>query len=255
MTRGDGRGGEVGPAPTGLAGGAGAGFRPRSRGRTGTSLGEMGCGRIPIPTPEDLEWAHQEFLRREPRDLFYRAASYLLHVAGSKARGEAPFSRAEAVALLLFVWNQAVYWRDPLRRGRDLEALEDLLHRHRPLLEGLRSRDIASLRDEDRDVVEGLFREFAAALGPVGAAKALHLLAPDLFPLWDTSIAKAYGFGLPHAPEKDARRYWGFMRCMAALCRQVRDRYGDRLPDFARDHLLKALDEWNYTRFTRGSRE
>jgi hypothetical protein len=48
---------------------------------------------------------------------------------------------------------------------------------------------IASLTDTDEQPLLAVFPGFEAALGPVGAAKALHLLAPRFMPLWDRSIA------------------------------------------------------------------
>jgi hypothetical protein len=38
-----------------------------------------------------------------------------------------------------------------------------------------------------------LFGLFRAECGPVGAGKALHVLAPNFFPLWDNAIAESYG--------------------------------------------------------------
>lgn len=45
----------------------------------------------------------------------------------------------------------------------------------------------------DEATVKGVFKSFEKVLGPVGATKCLHLLAPRFFPLWDRAIAEAYG--------------------------------------------------------------
>jgi hypothetical protein len=44
-------------------------------------------------------------------------------------------------------------------------------------------RSIESLAAEDEQPVMRVFSDFEALLGPVGAAKALHVLAPRFFPL------------------------------------------------------------------------
>lgn len=44
-----------------------------------------------------------------------------------------------------------------------------------------------SVRPNEETTICDLFRDFEQ-LGPVGAAKALHLLAPNVFPLWDRAV-------------------------------------------------------------------
>ncbi len=78
----------------------------------------------------------------------------------------------------------------------------------------------------------------------MGAAKALHLLAPRFFPLWDRAIAKAYGLPLGERG-KNAARYHRFM---AIAKRQCEDLGGERAVG---QNLLKALDEYNYCRYTK----
>ena len=56
-----------------------------------------------------------------------------------------------------------------------------------------------------------MFQDFEEILGPVGAAKALHLLAPEFFPLWDRAIASAYGVPLRKVG-RNAEQYLAFIR-------------------------------------------
>jgi hypothetical protein len=82
-------------------------------------------------------------------------------------------------------------------------------------------------------------------LGPVGAAKALHLLAPAFFPLWDRRIAKAYGVALD-GPGTKTDHYWHFALVIARKqCRELR---GQGFAGFA----LKAIDEYNCCKHVRG---
>jgi hypothetical protein len=98
----------------------------------------------------------------------------------------------------------------------------------------------ASSEDAARDV----FASFDALLGPVGAAKALHLLAPRFFPLWDTKIANAYGFRPRRGRSADS--YLDFMELVQVQCGRLG---GEKA--MGRD-ALRALDEFNYCRYTKG---
>lgn len=201
-----------------------------------------------LPSPEELELAHQKFLDHEPRDLFYRAARWLLKETG---RGNNALTTAEVIALFLFMWNGAVYQRRPSKRREHLNALEKLLEKYGEILAFFKDRVICEMEEADYSTIKGLFMDFANSLGPVGTAKVLHILAPQFFPLWDNAIARAYGLRLRHQPRSDAQSYWKFMRVTQFQCRELSKKYGSRLPSFFRENPLKTLDEWNYAKFTK----
>src|SRR5216683_328566 len=129
-------------------------------------------------------------------DLFYRAA---LILAAASYEPHPQLDLAESLALLLQTWNKDFYTRY-LRRSfdqSDFKAIRKILKLHATELEGFRFRGLDSLKADDEAVVGRLFGNFELVLGPVGTAKALHLLAPQFFPLWDRQIAKAaYGIYL-----------------------------------------------------------
>ena len=192
------------------------------------------------PTLADLEAARQMFEAVEPRDLFYRLSMQLMKDAMA---GVGPFSRAEALAVLLQTWNRSYYQR--LRRPFDaahFAAIEGLLAGNGPFLAAVDGRTIESLNAADESSVRGLFAQFEAVLGPTGASKALHLLACRFFPLWDGAIAaRAYGLYA-----RDDRDYW---RLVSAAAAQVRDLGGEEVVG---RNPLKAIDEYNYCRYTLG---
>jgi hypothetical protein len=83
-------------------------------------------------------------------------------------------------------------------------------------------------------------------LGPVGAAKALGLLSPRVFPLWDTAIGDAYigyRWALDKAPPEHYRKFvvYCIEQCTAAV---NEEQFGPA--------LLKTLDEWNFCVWTKG---
>lgn len=196
----------------------------------------------PAPTPScaELDLAHDVYLAREPRDLFYRVALQLLESAHA---GEGEVSPAEALAVLLTVWNVQYYRMRPAEKLSLVADLETLLEHHRSELDTYRHRTVDSLGAAEREGVEGLFESFREVLGPVGAAKALHLLAPGFFALWDQAIRSAYGVA-SNDPARHADCYSRFMeitRQQAAACGG--EAALGRNP-------VKALDEYNYCRFT-----
>lgn len=190
------------------------------------------------PTLVDLRNAREVFEAVEPRDLFYQLSLYLIDEAEA---GRGPFSRAEALAVLLQTWNHSYYQR--LRIPFDAAhfvAIESLLADHEQLLAGFAKRSIASLTPVDEDTIRALYREFEAVLGQTGASKALHILAPRFFPLWDGPIA-AVAYGLY---ARDDRDYW---RLVCATNDQVEAMGGETALG---RNPVKAIDEYNYCRYT-----
>lgn len=191
-------------------------------------------------TLTDLRWARETFERAEPRNLFYRLATMVMDL------GEVPgaaFSRAEGLAVLLQTWNEGYYRR--LRHQFDaahFAAIERLLSEFEPELAVCRGRSIETLEAANETTSRQLFHTFEGVLGQTGAAKALHLLAPRFFPLWDAAIAvQAYGLY-----RRDDIDYWQLMR---STHRQVVGFGGEAALG---RNALKAIDEYNYCRYTLG---
>ena len=192
-----------------------------------------------LPTWEQLERSRTLYLEYEPRDLFYRTATELVALA---LDGKTHLSVAETLAVLLQTWNAPYYRFHPFDAER-FSALETVLSSQRSALDGFRSRTIATMTTGESQIVAYLFAAFEFVLGPVGAAKALHLLAPEFFPLWDRQIAKAYRINL-HAPGTNAT---DFVRFMTIVVKQV----AQLVYDGPCVDLLKRMDEYNYCRFTK----
>ena len=149
---------------------------------------------FPKPSAADLKNARQAFEDNEPRDLFYRAATELVGLAYASRSSE--LSLSEALAVLLQTWNQSFYrFRGGFKRS-DLDGLDGLLNNFGARLSAYRERSIDSLVESDKEGISSLFQAFEPVLGPVGTAKALHLLAPQFFAIWDRAIAASYRLAL-----------------------------------------------------------
>jgi len=78
---------------------------------------------------------------------------------------------------------------------------------------------------------------------PVAVAKALHLLAPNFFPLWDDKIARAYGCYYNDRPEE---KYVSFCKITKAMVDELK-RCINR-PDKT---IIKLIDEYNYSKYAK----
>jgi hypothetical protein len=189
-----------------------------------------------LPSDDDVLAKRSIYAAEEPRDLAYRVARFLIDHDRSD---RSDFSAGDGVALLLMSWNDAFF---RFRPGpvRTLAAdLDRLILRHQDQLEELKVRSIVSYVEAvERAALETLYRQFLALLWPVGTAKAMHVLAPGFFPIWDTAIARAFRLPLS-PPELSVNSYFGLMR----IAQRFAARSG--LPD-----PLKALGEWAYVTFT-----
>lgn len=189
-----------------------------------------------MPMASQIARARRLYQKSESRDLFYHVATELIRLGLSK---ETRVTIPEALAVLLQTWN-ASYYRFRGKFGdRDFERLDSLWRQEKPTLLVFRTKLITRYRlERDGTEVARIFSVFDGAVGRVGAAKALHLLAPRYFPIWDTKIAAAYHVAMSH----EGIGYCQFME----ICRQQVERLGSS----SEADPLKALDEFNYVRFT-----
>lgn len=191
---------------------------------------------LDLPSDDAVQAKRKVYAAAEPRDLAYKVARRLIE----QARGSgSEFSAGDGVAILLMSWNAGFY---RFRPGpvRTLAAdLDRLITTHRHQFDEFRARSIATYDEAtERKAVESLYREFLAILWPVGTAKALHVLAPSFFPIWDTAIAGGFRLTLS-PPERSVESYLDLMRIARSFAT------GSRLAD-----PLKAFDEWAYVTFT-----
>lgn len=191
-----------------------------------------------IITLAQIKKARLIFLRNEPRDLFYHAATELIKLSIKK---KTTLSVAEALAVLLQTWNSAYYRFHCKFDIRHFEKIENLYRQFGKSLITYRPRKIDSLVESDKPIVSDIFREFENVLGAVGASKTLHLLAPNFFPLWDNAIAGHYKTRIGKQGSNN-ERYWRFMNIARLQFLRLNGKCGD---------ILKRIDEYNYCKFTR----
>lgn len=192
-------------------------------------------------TIDDINRAHQIFLQNEPRDLFYRTAIYLIELSLNQ---NGNLTLAEAISVLLQTWNKS-YYRFRKFDTNHFNQIEQLVQDNCAHVLNFRNRIISTLSQNDDVTISNIFNSFENILGPVGSAKALHLLAPSFFPIWDRPIAIAYNQALTNVGTNN-NKYINFMHCQKEQCLNL----PDELPDGI--SILKAIDEYNYCHFSKG---
>jgi len=199
-----------------------------------------------IPSPEEFRKGCEEFEKHEKRDAMYKVATFLVSHFWGK-----PSDMANGLGVLLLTWNQAFYRYGIFNFDKLEKAIIDNLQK----IESFRNRNIFSLSPSDENDIKDLFAIFLKALqidargstrtrgrrSPVAVAKALHLLAPNFFPLWDNKIARAYGYSYKNNP---AEKYFSFCLKMKEMAEKIQD----CLPNPDDRSILKRIDEYNYSK-------
>lgn len=196
--------------------------------------------------PKTVIAGSNAFRAREKRDAIYKVSTFLVENFWGN-----PPQMADSLGVLLLIWNNALY-----RYGLfDYFALENTLRENMSTLTCFRNRNILTFKEGDKRTIESLFVDFLNALkisegklkgrqSPVSVAKALHLLAPNFFPLWDDKIAKAYRC---HYSADPGGKYVAFM----AISKNMVECLRGRVPVPPPSTILKVIDEYNYAKFTK----
>ncbi len=199
-----------------------------------------------IPNKEEFMKGVTEFEKHEKRDAMYRVATFLLKHFWGK-----PSDMADGLGVLLLTWNQAFY-----RYGSfDFDELEKCIKENLDKINNFRNRDLLELKESEEVVIQDLFNEFLEALkissgkmkgkkSPVSVSKALHLLAPNFFPLWDDKISKAYKCYYNVNP---AKKYIQFCKLTREIIIKLKSHVNRRDKS-----MLKLVDQYNYSKYTKG---
>ncbi len=109
---------------------------------------------------------------------------------------------AKGILLLLFCWNSAA------RKTKQLttEDILGILKRQAHNLKSLEGFSVMDNWEGNRDNIGEIYKEFKKTLDQTGASKALSLLNPKLFVMWDTRIRKFLGTGKIDEPRRISRK-------------------------------------------------
>jgi hypothetical protein len=203
---------------------------------------------------KDLERECRIYEAEEPRDSMYRVASFLVQEWWGDAS-----NLADALAVLLLTWNANFY---RFGGGLRADALEVCLQENWKTIEAFRQRELSTLEESDRKQISTLFASLSTALrlatnereSAVSCAKALHLLAPNFFPIWDQYIAPAYQ--CPYQYEVPFIAYIVFCQRIKSVANVLIDDLSGISPTdpiktwLFQKSLLKRIDEYNFATIT-----
>jgi hypothetical protein len=225
-----------------------------------------------IKNPEKLLKGCERFHKAEPRDIIYVVSGKII----SENTNNLDHILA-GIKTLLSVWNTQ-YLR--MKKKEIRERLEDdILEAYREStpyfdkLHGEKLEDVDLNNSEIVGAVKTIFRNFSnrESIGITGASKAIHLIKPQLFMIWDSSIKRAYYRIRPYYRKKaegDSVCYVEFMKKSQEIAKSIftkisaselwekhllllKEEKRQFLKTFAHiETLPKMLDECNYVRIT-----
>ena len=189
-----------------------------------------------MPTLQEVRAARKLRAERKNRDAFY----YQARGQVDRAMDARSWPRvAEALGVVLKTWNRTFYRFSGGFDEKHQADIGHLIERHASTILSFRQRSIETFSKTDEPTVTDLFQDSEKVVGPIGAAKCLHLLAPSFFPLWDRTIAKDYHLRLRKSGTNGAR----YCRFIAITKEQYEALGGEQVILL---DPLKALDEYNY---------
>lgn len=174
----------------------------------------------------------------------------------------------EAIASFLTRWGRMRMSFDTAKIERSIKATRGVLvHLKVYTFETARLNEIRS------DIVSVFHHILEGTRSPVAASKTLHVLAPQLFVMWDTAIRTAYGCGDYMEPTSLSWEdtYFVYLSRVQRCLREA-------LISYSKDHMIpsfdlaidklkrelyknggkslaKIVDEYNFLKYTKGREE
>ncbi len=181
---------------------------------------------------------------REPRAFCYEIATQLISQA-KKNTGESWYEDKDTikgVLLLLYTWNFAAKKTKKL----NFQNLSELMHNTKNDLRFLEKYSIRTVDHDAWGVIKKIFDQFRILLGQTGASKALSLLNPELFVIWDTAIRKRLNIELIHGimNGESGEHYVIFLKGIQNIIEEYR--IADKLSQ--NSIVAKKIDDYHYVR-------
>lgn len=187
-----------------------------------------------IPRIDKFNAMQKHFKENEPREQYYHIARELVD------RNEC-FDKAIGISLFLAIWNIAAYKNGIF----DFQKVKKYIENNLVHFEKVKEQKFED--DFDEMLTKKLFFELLGASkyykdwkSPVGVAKALHILCPNYFPIWDDKISK--GYGICYFRKNPEDKYIIYSRKIKKICDELKKKK-------VQENLLKRIDEFNYCVF------
>jgi hypothetical protein len=186
-----------------------------------------------------------KYYLEEPRAFCYEVSSELIKLAKDTA-GESWYGNdltIKGILLLLFTWNFA----SPITKKLNFNSVRQLMGKTQDQLRFLEEYSITNADEKVWNEVASLFDEFNTVFGQTGASKALSLLNPHLFVMWDTRIRKELNHqwiqGIGNGETGDS--YVTFLKGIQWIIEEYN--LASKLPP--NSIIAKKIDEYHFVRF------
>lgn len=215
-----------------------------------------------LKDPEFLLEGCRRFCQNEKREF---AVTYAVALDYAEREQEHIPRLALAAETLLLSWNKSYY---DTRRGLvpqvNADLAEAITARWNDILT-LRKTELGELGQEDLRLASSLFKCMADidSISVTGATKALHVICPDVFVIWDTEIRNAYHvFHEAHSDIHgvgDELCYKTFLIAFNEVASALLPKRHYLIMNYLniqklgrRKSLAKMIDEANYAKFKQG---
>ena len=149
------------------------------------------------------------------------------------------------VYILLLRWNiKRYYGKGSSEFEKEIARFKELLTKYKYCIHALRKlgkfeninfdAELPEMNKKIKDIIIELFDEFSNVLGSTGASKALHLLIPNIFIMWDTKIREYYKLG------DSASDYLQFLKTMQRVLNDILRSYMQE-HNVGKEQALKQL--------------
>jgi hypothetical protein len=180
-------------------------------------------------TLQELEEGCRKYKEYEGREGFYDIA---LEITDDHP--------LQASIVILATWNSSRF-RPTMSNPQNIRNLKDAIEKCKPLFDSIKDKEIQTVNlDEIKDTIKDIYSMLSKVQGIeyTGGSKVMHLINRKLFVMWDSFIRKGYDIKTTEAED-----YFNFLK-------MIQNEIKDIEWDNTQKTLTKAVDEYNYVRFS-----
>lgn len=223
-----------------------------------------------VKNPVELIEGCREFHKIDPRDIAYIVSNEFV-----LKKPNNPYYILAGMKVLIITWNTVYFQR--LKKEIKEKLEDDILSSYdesKDMINDLKDKKLETLDLNDykiADKIKNCFRIFSnkKSIGVTGAAKALHLINPRVFMMWDNKIKSRYHtVHLSYRKRKEPIEecYLEFMKTSQEIVGSVLKKRSDEelwenhlsfldknfVKEFSfKETVPKMLDECNFVKFTK----
>ena len=187
----------------------------------------------------------EHFHKYEPRAFCYDLAMNLVNQAknNDSENWYIHSKTIEGIILLLFCWNFAAIKTKELTKTK----VENLLRANKDKLKALEKYDIMDFSSSLYNNISKVFKTFKNIFGQTGASKALSLLNPKLFVMWDTKIRKGLNKKKIMSRIGNGEKAEHYLKFLEQIKRIIEtEKLLER--NIKREEIAKKIDEFHYAK-------